>query len=184
LGRFPDLKKLTLGGGTSTYSQSFVDALHKLPLQTLVLKVGELVSLASLTALVSSSTKHLTLLTLTLNFLEWSGKIGTRIAQVDLPFDTVDLETEYVTDDLMTDDWQFPVFPPGFSVEGLLALRQGGQVNGVEADGKVFEAIEVLEAYEEDVNLLGEMWDEWKDEEKKSRKEKRTKGKKGKKAKK
>jgi len=183
------LKTLRLGGATSSHSTSFFDEIHKLPLESLILERGEHIPLPSLVALVSSTTRHLTLRNLTLNFLDENGKIGTRVANVSFPFETVGFEFEDVEEDLMVDDWTHPQFPPGVSSKGLLALQETGRVNGVVVDGKAFEAIKIEQAYDEDVELLNELWAEWKEwklEEDRRRKGNGTgsKGKKGTKSKK
>ncbi|GAA5909126.1 uncharacterized protein JCM6883_002613 [Sporobolomyces salmoneus] len=146
ISKFPNLKTLTLGGGTISNSQTFVDDLRKLPLETLVLEKGETIPLEYLVALVSSSTRHLTLRTLTISFLLNNGKMGTRISTVALPFDQVHLDTDDVEDDLMTDDFDFPTWPQDCKPAALIALQDNGKQNGIRVDGEVFEAIKIQAA--------------------------------------
>ncbi|GAA5962968.1 hypothetical protein JCM3765_006733 [Sporobolomyces pararoseus] len=173
ISKFPNLKHLTLGAGTSPHLATFFEELRKLPLESLTFAKGEYVPLAPLVALVSSSTQHLTLRTLTLSFLEKIGKMGTRIADVDIVFEEADVDSESVEDDYMTDDWTMPSFPPNITIPGLLSLQQVGAQSGVVVDGKVFEAIEIEKAYDDDVELLTEIWEGWR------KKEKKLQGKKG-----
>ena len=173
LSKFSNVKHLTLGAGTSPHLVSFFNELRKLPLESLTFAAGEYVPLPPLVDLVSSSTRHLTLRTLTLSFLEENGKMGTRIAEVDVVFEEADVDSESVEEDYMTDNWTMPSFPPGLTVAALLTLQQVGAQNGVVVDGKVFEAIEIEQAYDDDVELLNEMWENWR------KKEKKSKGKKG-----
>ncbi|GAA5850571.1 hypothetical protein JCM5353_006805 [Sporobolomyces roseus] len=107
---FTNLKQLTLGGGSSSGSDTFLNVLRGLPVEGLCLEVGETFALPSLITLVSPPNQHPTLRRLVLNLLEGEGEIGTRVAGVDFErsFSRVDPDTEDVEDDAMTDDWTLP----------------------------------------------------------------------------
>jgi len=172
---FTNLKSLSLGGGCSPGTEAFLVALRGLPIEELSLEVGELFSLSSLIGFVSPPNQHPTLNRLVLNLIEEKGEIGTRVAEVDFEqaFSQIDPDTDDVEDDAMTDNWTLPKFPPGFSIKQAVKLRNKGSENGVEVIGTVYEGITIQQAYDDDVEMLGDMWKEWK---KKGRKSKQSGG--------
>ncbi|GAA5849230.1 hypothetical protein JCM5353_000532 [Sporobolomyces roseus] len=163
---FVNLKKITLGGNAISYSTLFFDTLRSLPLQQITFEKGELVPLPSLIAFVSSPIQQPTLRKLVLNLLERSGKIGTRVARMDLDhtFSQLDSDTEDSEEVVIATDWRLPKFPAEYSHEGLIDLRREGTENGVEVVGTLYDGIEVEEAYECDMEMLDKLWEEWKEQ--------------------
>ncbi|GAA5949832.1 hypothetical protein JCM3765_007709 [Sporobolomyces pararoseus] len=178
LPRFSNLRELTLAVNLChNLYDPFFDAVRKLPLETLIFGTFEDPPLACLQALVSPPSQHLTLRTLTLNGVDRVGTVGTRISSLELPFHIND-EPGSLLEDFFPEDWDVPTIPLDYSVEGLKALQLAGEKNEVSIDGRVFRASEVRAAYEQDVALLQERWENWR------KRGKKAKGKKGKRVKK
>jgi len=117
---FVNLKKITLGGNAISYSTLFFDTLRSLPLQQIIFEKGELVPLPSLIAFVSSPIQQPTLRRLVLNLLERSGKIGTRVAQMDLDhtFSQLDSDTEDSEEVVIATDGDYQSFLKNIRTRG------------------------------------------------------------------
>jgi len=99
------------------------------------------------------------------NFDGEIGQTGTRVSNVDFDrvFRGIHPDTEDITQDAMPDDWTYPEFPDDFPCRELLTLREKAIEMGFEFDGgKLYEAIEVQQAVNDDVKLLNELWQKWK----------------------
>ncbi|GAA5949887.1 hypothetical protein JCM3765_007724 [Sporobolomyces pararoseus] len=173
---FPNLRQLTLAINYSNerYKDGFTDAVRRLSLEILIFAPPEQPPLSVLEALLSPPNQHPTLRKLQLDCVDRVGTIGTRLSTIPLRFSSIQSGMKVAINDLFPEDWDIPRFPPEYSIGQLKALQFVGSENGVQVAGKIFEALEFREAYEQDVDILKERWDNWKAQ------GRRTQGKKGK----
>ncbi|GAA5829541.1 hypothetical protein JCM5353_001286 [Sporobolomyces roseus] len=167
---FLNLENLNLRDSTSEYSASLLDVLPRTGISKISLVVKDVLPISSLISLVSTPT---TLRSLVLSFDRETGEIGTRVSTVDFDgtFRGIDLETEDIAQDAMPDDWTYPQLPAECSIEDLLLLREKAREAGVElAADKLYEAVEIQQAVDEDLELLDELWQKWKRNQKKVKK--------------
>jgi len=170
---FSRLESASLEDTTSESAQSLLVTLKHFPLHQLTLSITNKVPIAPLLALVSAPTAHSTLRKLDLEFGGTEGNIGTRV--VDQNFDGIfsrlDLATEDIVRAALPSDWIYPQHLPDLPVDDLLLLRARAEGIEVEVKGtRLFRAIEVQQALDEDTAILEERWEQWQKDSKKSRK--------------
>ncbi|GAA5995071.1 hypothetical protein JCM5350_003993 [Sporobolomyces pararoseus] len=125
-------------------------------------RIPEQPSLSILETLISPPNQHPTLRNLQLDCVDRVGTIGTRLSTIAIHFSSIKPGTKVAIDDFFPEDWDVPQVPTEYSIEELEVLQLAGTKNGVQVVGNVFEALEVREAYEEDVELLKKRWENWK----------------------
>lgn len=147
LSRCPNLRSLTLGGSCSSLSPSLYSALLDLPLRSLTFSYEAQVSLDQLERLVTGSTRHSTLRSITLDHIV--GKIGTTIEEFGQPY-----AGPHGTGWDVYPDWILPEWTEDFTRKGLIEFLKIAEFEGVHVEGFALEAIRVEMAYERELDII------------------------------
>ncbi|GAA5857381.1 hypothetical protein JCM5353_006582 [Sporobolomyces roseus] len=150
LSRCPNLQSLTLGGSCSSTSPSLYSALLDLPLRSHIFSYDAQVSLDQLARLVTGSTKHSTLRSMT--FENLSGKIGTTIEEAGQPY-----AGPHGNGCDVYPDWILPEWTEDFTRKGLIEFLKIADFEGVHVEGFALEAIRVEMAYERELDIIKAM---------------------------
>ncbi|GAA5908134.1 uncharacterized protein JCM6883_004126 [Sporobolomyces salmoneus] len=138
-----ELSSLDVGGTCASVAPEFFQALHQLPLETLIFSPESDVNLVELGKLIKGRQKHKTLKAI--RFDNVGGKIGSRIRDKTAPAWQPEVYKwgRY-------DDWFLPSWTDSFTATKLEEFEELAEQEGIEVSGNAFEAITVEEEYQEE----------------------------------